>query len=713
MEILNTLNLTRISGGTKLKQGDFGSVLSYSLADENGQEITSFDTKTAYINLVLDDKILFTTTTQVDISRVTFHIDKAIPTGLYYLEIKIDDYVFPSDKDSVILIEEGATAYDLKDLIPNYDVVMTITTILSDLAQKGMNITDLQTKVNAIYSNALSDHAEIIQARGGQSSLDSRLDGLDAKDSSLQAQIISNDADIDSTNTRINNLVANAGNGTVPSEVIEMRTGDDGFSYTTASEAVKHTGTIVENSFKVPITLTAGYYIVSANGTYALHSNQAYKATDFIDITGASIIKLDTAFSVASDGYAFYDANKTFISGSSTFVKTVSVPASAVYFRFTAYNIPDNTVRMFLVYPLTKLMPAIDKINKQDLNGKFTKLNNLPYTLTPNQYVIFNSGKTADIVNTKFLISSYVNVSSIDVLSINTKFSGYGDGYAFYDVNKVYISGSNVNTTTINVPANAVYFRFSAYNIDTNLVTLTGTNSLNFIKEQISTISKQIQPPTNYYYGIGKTLMIGDSLTSGAYYDDVAFKGASINQNVPYYLGKVTNNEVKNAGISGSTPMSWHSTEFSKYDYTQYDTFFIWFGTNAGLTDTMDADVNSKASYNDYASTNTGTYCKLIEEIKAVNPDASIHICTIFASSGNLATTNRVINQIATKYDLNIIDMSDLSPANYPNLHLGINNVHFGKSGNIYIANRIANDLNSYFASNQLKLEFGLTPRTN
>ena len=511
------------------------------------------------------------------------------------------------------------------------------------------------------------------------------------------------------TDSNTSNIELNA------SELSDIRTGDDGYLYATASEAVRHTGTIIENSFKVPITLTAGHYIVSASGAYAAHTNQAFKATDFIDVTGASIIKLDTAFSPDADGYAFYDADKKFVSGSGTYSKSIFVPETASYFRFTAYNIPDNTVRMFLVYPLTKLIPTIDKINKQDVNGKFNKLNNLPYTLTPNQYISYNSGKTANIVNTKFLASSYVNVSSIDVLSIKTNFSGNLDGYAFYDANKVYISGSNVYTTTINVPANAVYFRFTVYNIDINLVNLTGINSLNFIKEQILTINKQVQQPINYYYGIGKTLMIGDSLTSGAYYDDVVFKGASINQNIPYYLGKITNNEVKNAGISGSTPISWHSTEFTKYDYTQFDTFFIWFGTNQGLTDTIENDVNAHASYNDYATTNTGTYCKLIEEIKAVNPDASIHLSTVFASSvsGTLATTNSVINQIATKYDLNIIDMSDLLPANYPNLHLGINNVHFGKSGNIYVANRIANDLNSYFASNQLKLEFGLTPRTD
>lgn len=181
MEFFNSLNLTQIKGGTKLKQGDLGSVLSYSLTDENGQEITSFDNKTAYINLVLDDKIWFTTTTLVDISRVTFRIDKPIPIGLYYLEIKIDDYIFPSDRDSIILIEEGSTPYDLKELVPNYDINMTLKGILSDLSQKGIDIRDLKTKMNAIYNNALADHAEVVQARGGFKTLSNRLNDFDAE----------------------------------------------------------------------------------------------------------------------------------------------------------------------------------------------------------------------------------------------------------------------------------------------------------------------------------------------------------------------------------------------------------------------------------------------------------------------------------------------------------------------------------------------------
>ena len=239
MFYFNTLNLNQVSGGNQVKQGDFGSTFTYKLADEKNQELDIFDQKTAYVNLVLNNNIVFTTTVIVDGSTVTFNIDKAIPTGLYFLEIKIDSYIFPSDRQTIILVTAGAVAYDLKDLVPNYDTNMTIAGILSDLSQKGIDITDLKSKMNVIYNNALADHAEIIQARGGLPSLDARLDGLDLKDTDLQNQINTNKTSITTTGLRIDNLIANAGNGTVPSELIDMRVGADRVVYRTAGEAVR------------------------------------------------------------------------------------------------------------------------------------------------------------------------------------------------------------------------------------------------------------------------------------------------------------------------------------------------------------------------------------------------------------------------------------------------------------------------------------------
>ena len=181
MFYFNTLNLNQISGGNQVKQGDVDSTFTYELCDEKNHELDGFDQKTAYVNLVLNDKIVFTTTKTVDKSTVTFNIDKAIPTGLYFLEIKIDSYIFPSDRQTIILVQAGAVAYDLKDLVPNYDTNMTISGILSDLSQKGIDITDLRNKMNAIYNNALADHAEVAQARGGFKALSNRLNNFDAE----------------------------------------------------------------------------------------------------------------------------------------------------------------------------------------------------------------------------------------------------------------------------------------------------------------------------------------------------------------------------------------------------------------------------------------------------------------------------------------------------------------------------------------------------
>ncbi|HFU3963998.1 TPA: SGNH/GDSL hydrolase family protein [Streptococcus suis] len=185
MFYFNTLNLNQISGGNQVKQGDFGSTFTYKLSDEKNQELDIFDQKTAYVNLVLDNNIVFTTTVIVEGSTVTFNIDKAIPTGLYFLEIKIDSYIFPSDRQTIILVQAGSVAYDLKDLVPNYDTNMTIAGILSDLSQKGVDISDLKTKMNAIYNNALADHAEITNARSGYNSLTEKLDSVDVKIASV------------------------------------------------------------------------------------------------------------------------------------------------------------------------------------------------------------------------------------------------------------------------------------------------------------------------------------------------------------------------------------------------------------------------------------------------------------------------------------------------------------------------------------------------
>jgi hypothetical protein len=50
-----------------------------------------------------------------------------------------------------------------------------------------------------------------------------------------------------------------------------------------------------------------------------------------------------------------------------------------------------------------------------------------------------------------------------------------------------------------------------------------------------------------------------------------------------------------------------------------------------------------------------------------------------------------------------------LTVANHPKLHAGIENPHFGKAGNIFVANRIANAIHSFIAEDPIRAEFGMS----
>jgi lysophospholipase L1-like esterase len=209
-------------------------------------------------------------------------------------------------------------------------------------------------------------------------------------------------------------------------------------------------------------------------------------------------------------------------------------------------------------------------------------------------------------------------------------------------------------------------------------------------------------------YAFDRICCIGDSLTSGAYYAGT-WGGASIAQNYPNILSRMLNTTVKNSGRSGASAKTWYTNNMAGLTLSDYGTFVIWLGTNQGLTDTIATDVDPYDDYNDFADTHTGYLCRTICQIKEAVPDAHIMICTVFSTSGDLATTNDVINQVASKYALQLVDNSDLDNTNYPLYHS--NAVHFNKAGNIFIADRIKNAMISYVAPDGRNAEFGLTAR--
>lgn len=205
-------------------------------------------------------------------------------------------------------------------------------------------------------------------------------------------------------------------------------------------------------------------------------------------------------------------------------------------------------------------------------------------------------------------------------------------------------------------------------------------------------------------------IAIGDSLTQGSY------TGSDLHtsQSYPAFLAKTMGNNVENAGRAGWTTLQWWAGDstsqkgFPYYSYGNYDAAVICLGTNSGLTDTLATDVDPYDDYHDYADTNTGAYCKIIEGMLAQNQKLIIFLCNIWAGggTGGVSVTNDVIGKIAAKYGLPVIDLKSELMTAYSAYHAVSGNIHLGRIGYAKMAGIIREALNDYVMTNPAKFNY-------
>ena len=240
-----------------------------------------------------------------------------------------------------------------------------------------------------------------------------------------------------------------------------------------------------------------------------------------------------------------------------------------------------------------------------------------------------------------------------------------------------------------------------------NVVTFSDGTTLTVKNGSSGSASENV----SYQYAVENILCIGDSLTEGACVIN-GFTGA-ITQNYPYYLGRMLNCKTTNAGKSGETISGWYANNIvtSKYDFSQYDSAVIWLGTNSPCTGMpTNAEISAFVPENkpDATTANHALYlCKIIETIQTANPDCFILLCGIFSPSAKAGTHNAVVLQIANKYGVYFVDMTDLHNNIMPELHGNLLDPHFGKAGNIFIASRLINYIRNKIADNPIRAEFG------
>mgnify|MGYP002638961415 FL=1 len=127
---INSTNLRQFEGGDVVKQGDTASLFGYELIDENYSPVPEIEGQEATITLANRNGKISLTSTVTD-HKVKFNINKVLPVGIYQVEITCGDYVFPSDKSTVIKVTQSTEEYQptevvelgkvsLRDEIANY-----------------------------------------------------------------------------------------------------------------------------------------------------------------------------------------------------------------------------------------------------------------------------------------------------------------------------------------------------------------------------------------------------------------------------------------------------------------------------------------------------------------------------------------------------------------------------------------------------------------
>ena len=503
--------------------------------------------------------------------------------------------------------------------------------------------------------------------------------------------------------------------------VDEITVGEELTSHGTDISELKADLTKVTNNYNIPIE--SGYCMAVASSvsippTKVANSNYACA---FVSCEGSQILNVKGRSGSNSSYrmYSFYTEDGTRISQSGTsltydeYTKIITpVTARYVMFNFLSAYPHDVVVND----------PLVDIVK-----GEYHPYNS--YTVETGGYNTGGSNiggtayrKTQDVTfhaGTTVKMTAYVGTAGASTVSAITEWKN--DIFVQSIVGKLG-SGSSSDPQVGTVE---VYFekettvRFTWYN-STGVKIEVKINTPTANAEKMSAITAELKSvPYEWERVLNSVCFIGDSLTRGAYYVN-GHDGSAIDQNYPYFFGKQTGLTVQNEGVSGSSPSSRWSY-FSAYDFTPYNAFVIWWGTNGGLTDTLaedgviDSNGNLIEDYTTYADTNTGDYCKTIGKIISQVPHAKIFLGTIYTTTGDRDTTNTVIGKIAALYPDNVMGVvnnnNDGTLYTRADKHLTpswvhIDNVtHFSMVGNYYLAVHWIKAIRAIVASNPAKFE--------
>jgi len=246
-----------------------------------------------------------------------------------------------------------------------------------------------------------------------------------------------------------------------------------------------------KNKFNYADT-TNDYYVNDASGSLA--SNASYWASDYCKISPSTTYTWSGGQDETYDNgrhLAWYDADKTYISGVNGVLTTHTSPGGAYFMRFSNLDADADaalvqveaadTSTTYAAYQgatvdwsrfntTAKDSAQYTKKQEDDLFNQGKNLFN-PVDITEGYYVNWNNGRLA--ANATYNSSDYIIIEPSTNYCITN-----GTHYSWYDAEQTFISGSQTITNPITAPATALYIRLDYYdtNVDSFQVMLEQAN---------------------------------------------------------------------------------------------------------------------------------------------------------------------------------------------------------------------------------------------
>jgi len=454
-------------------------------------------------------------------------------------------------------------------------------------------------------------------------------------------------------------------------------------------------------------------------------------ATDFIPCAGVSNIYLTVASNSGwnSDyGHAFYDANRTYLSGGTAAVAgSLSVPTGAAYFRQSLASASLNTAQVVRGSSAPTSYSKFGYDSPDQVDAKIsTAIAALPSSTSvtqvrqmigetqppiPNLFDVNRAvpgaihpqdGTVVPFAN--LVASDFIRIYSGETYTtnVNCDYLNPDYGYAYYDANKAYVSGGRQAAGTFTVPAGVSFYRQYIRTTDLSFAMIVRGSTLpatpiGFGADDPMTVATKTAAAIAAAQTSAKKFgVIGDSISAvfAPYWQTKLAALAKITHGFnDARAGRGTTDMLENFGssttgtysgtpVGGIDPANWQMGMSSGQTLAQalapIDVLFIFSGTNDGGFYTG----SNVGTPGDAAARTGSTFCAavawLIETIQTAKPLLRIVWITPYqydpgnghggagSVAGNLALVDAIVGTCALK-GVPVVDMFRTSGINSKN----------------------------------------------